>query len=179
MGENFIGRGSVYTRMPRKDGHYRRGRRRRSRRRRSLGLKCGEGDEGVGSCMQLVSGWDGRSLLKLRFIGTKEIKLTAPRLLVSDVTTPCDEIVALQKVHELWIGQSTSKFLVSARKFSKIKLSLPLELRGILMFVRHQDDTADLQLSLTCPHRFFIASQEKIWQHETGCCITSRPQSRG
>jgi len=34
----------------------------------------------------------------------EEMKLTAPGFLVSDVTTPGDEIVALQEIHELWIG---------------------------------------------------------------------------
>jgi len=44
------------------------------------------------------------------------MRLTAPSFLVSDVTTPCDEIVALQEIHEVWIGQSGSKLLVSAVK---------------------------------------------------------------
>ena len=49
-------------------------------------------------------------------IMVKEIRLTAPSFLVSDVAAPGDEIVALQEIHELWIGQSGSKLLVSTCK---------------------------------------------------------------
>lgn len=46
-------------------------------------------------------------------IMVKEIKLTAPSLLVSDVAAPSDEIVVLQEIHELGISQGGSKLLVS------------------------------------------------------------------
>ena len=71
----------------------------RRRRDRSWRVVCGR------------LGWNKviRSMVK----GTK---LTAPSFLVSDVTAPGDEVVALQEVHELWIGQGGAKTLVSARK---------------------------------------------------------------
>ena len=49
------------------------------------------------------------------FDGSKGVMLTAPSFLVSDVTAPGNEIVTLQEIHELWIGQSGSKILVNVR----------------------------------------------------------------
>jgi hypothetical protein len=63
-------------------------------------------------------GW--KEFLKLRLHQSKEMELTTPGFFVSDVTTPRDEIVALQEIRELWIGQSGSKLFVSTRKTSQI-----------------------------------------------------------
>lgn len=67
--------------------------------------------------------------------GVMDGELTTPSFLVSNVTTPCDEIVALQEIHELWVGQSGSKLHVSTSKTLNTNSTLPLKPYSILMFI--------------------------------------------